>query len=314
MPVFDLFSKRQAQLRGGQPDVYSYDTAPQKLRVQIVHVLNDSLGSETDYYGRPAVKDSYEFVASTLCREYGIFQLSPPKSHGDSDTLHGHVQRFILYEQDVERLIDAIELCFNTLQWVGRDYNYRRRSDASEEVDASVSELNIRFQENAFGYRYEERQIIRIDSELVHVEVVKPALKLLQEPVYKGAQDEFLEAHRHFRHGATKEALNSCLKALESTMKAIAAKRGWTHSPTAVASVLIDLMIEKELIPSFWSNHFTGIRTMLTGGVPTVRNELGGHGQGPDIVEVPMNIAAFAIHQAAAAIVFLAEAERELAP
>jgi len=48
MTVFDLFSKRQKRLRGEVPDVYTYDSLPRTLRNQIVHIWNDSLGTEIE--------------------------------------------------------------------------------------------------------------------------------------------------------------------------------------------------------------------------------------------------------------------------
>lgn len=51
---------------------------------------------------------------------------------------------------------------------------------------------------------------------------------------------------------------------------------------------------------------------MLESGVPTARNRLGGHGQGAEVVSVPNHFVAFALHQTAAAIVFLAKAEETL--
>jgi hypothetical protein len=71
-------------------------------------------------------------------------------------------------------------------------------------------------------------------------------------------------------------------------------------------------MFENELVPKLWGEHFTGIRTMLSAGVPTARNRLGGHGQGTDVVEVPGHYVSFALHQTAAAIVFLTTAEKSL--
>jgi len=65
-------------------------------------------------------------------------------------------------------------------------------------------------------------------------------------------------------------------------------------------------VFEKGLVPPIWAQHFSGLRGMLESGVPTARNRLGGHGQGTDIVDVPKHFVAFAIHQTAAAIVFLA--------
>jgi len=63
MAIFDLFSKRQKRLRGDVPDVYSYDEVPQPLRVQIVHIWQDSLGSEKEYYNEYiGVKGAYKFI------------------------------------------------------------------------------------------------------------------------------------------------------------------------------------------------------------------------------------------------------------
>ena len=41
--VFDIFSKRQKKLRGEVPDVYTYDSIPEPLRVQIIHIWNGTL-------------------------------------------------------------------------------------------------------------------------------------------------------------------------------------------------------------------------------------------------------------------------------
>ena len=48
LSVFDLFSKRQKKLRGELPDVYQYTEIPHKLRVQIIHIVEDALGSENN--------------------------------------------------------------------------------------------------------------------------------------------------------------------------------------------------------------------------------------------------------------------------
>jgi hypothetical protein len=162
------------------------------------------------------------------------------------------------------------------------------------------------------GYQYVSGEIIRVDSELLHQEAVKPALAHLRAPEYAGAQAEFLTAHGHYRHGRNKEALAECLKALESVMKSICAKRKWPHSPNATASPLIQVLLDKELIPSFWNQHFSALRATLEAGVPTARNRLGGHGQGTQVVDVPTHLVAYILHQTASAIVFLAEAERAL--
>ena len=45
MPIYDIFSKRQKRLRGEFPDVYQYETIPNELRVQVIHIWRDAFGA-----------------------------------------------------------------------------------------------------------------------------------------------------------------------------------------------------------------------------------------------------------------------------
>jgi len=193
-----------------------------------------------------------------------------------------------------------------------RTYDHLHRRNATEAADEAIEELNQRFREHDVGYQLEDGGIIRVDSQLLHTEAVKPALSLLQSADYAGAEAEFLRAHEHYRHGRQKEALNECLKALESVMKIICGKRKWGCDPNATAKTLIQTLLDKGLIPSFWAQHFSAIRSTLEAGVPTARNRLGGHGQGTEVVQIPEHIAAYVLHQTAAAIVFLVESDKAL--
>ncbi|WP_395454360.1 STM4504/CBY_0614 family protein [Acidovorax delafieldii] len=312
MPILDIFSKRQAKLRGEVPDVFVYDSLPQELRVQIVHIFRDSLGDEQEADARgDMVSGAYEFIVNSLCREYGLFKLPGAKDYGRREYV-SELFTFILNEKLVERVLDAVELACKIIDIHSRKWEYRHRSNADKEATAALEELNARFQHHGFGYRFEAGDIIRVDSEIVHAEVIKPALTLLHAARFKGAEAEFHQAYEHYRHGRMKESLTDCLKALENTMKSIAATRKWKHDQGATAKPLIDLMFEKQLVPTFWSQHFSALRAMLEAGVPTARNRLGGHGQGTTIVDVPPHFVAFALHQTAAAIVFLAKADSEL--
>lgn len=313
MSVFDIFSKRQKKLRGDVPDVYVYDKIPQPLKVQIVHIWGDSLGNEHNYRDEyVGTFNAYKFIVETLCREYGLFSLLGAKDYGNRDYLN-ELANYLLQQQDPEKVLDAVELSFRYIDRMTRDYNYLQSNRASECADSAIEELNTRFREHGVGYQFVDREIIRIDSELIHAEVVKPALALLRGPEYAGAQAEFLNAHEHYRHGKEKEALAECLKAFESVMKVICSKHNWKHDPQATSKVLIQTLIDNGLIPKFWEQHFSALRSTLESGVPTARNRLGGHGQGAEIVQVPPFLVAYVLHLTASGIVFLCEAERALA-
>ena len=288
MPIFDIFSKRQKRLRGEMPDVYVYDDLSNPLRVQIVHIWRDTLG--TDY-------EHYKFIVNTLCHEYGVFTLAETGSYG-----RNYIEEFInffLQANDIENALDAVELSFRVIDEHSSNYN-----------DA-IEELNNRFKEYGVGYQFTNGQIIRIDSKFAHDEIVKPALRLLDQKHYAGAQQEFLKAHEHYRKENAKEALSECLKAFESVMKAICDKRGWSYSNNATAKPLIQACFDNGLIPSFWQSHYSALRNLLESSIPTGRNKLSGHGQGTSPVSVPNHLVAYMLHMTASAIVFLADADEK---
>ncbi len=311
MAIVELFSKRQKSLRGDVPDVYSYDELPPTLRTQIIHIMGDALGGAREYYGgTPRVAEAYKFIVDTLCREYGVFHLpGTPNNIGGNRDNFKDLTAFLLHEIDTERTLDAIELSFLSINVATINWDYLHRANSKEIANAAINELNARFKEHAIGYQYADRRIIRIDSELIHAEVVKPALRLLNQKNYAGAQQEFLKAHEHYRKGNAKEALNECLKSFESLMKAICEKRKWICKQPPTASNLIDTCLQNKLIPEFWQQNFTSLRSLLTSSIPSGRNKLSGHGQGTTTTEVPNHLVAYMIHMTASTLVFLAEAD-----
>ena len=310
MAVFDLFHKRQKKLRGEYPDVYQYEELSQTIKVQIVHLWKESIGE--DFSGgqwNPSSENRkyLEKCYNILCKELGVFEL------GEDDTSFGltisyfkNISNYFLREKDVEKTLSIIELMLGITQLFAKDY--RNKID----VEDVINELNQRFREHGIGYQYENGQIIRIDSEFIHAEAVKPALQLLINPMYKGAQEEFLKAHEHYRHGRYDAALTDCLKAFESTMKIILDKRDWKYGKKDTSKKLIDCCIANELIPKFWTDHFNSLSNMLTSSIGTPRNKLSGHGKGNDDIEVPEHLIQYVLHMTASTIVFLIKADESL--
>ena len=278
--------------------------------MQIIHIWDDILGDNANYYDSySGTSRAYMRITKALCREYGLLHLPGASGYPNRD-FRVELMNFLLDERDAEKVLDTIQLSFQVIDSVTRDYNYLKRRDADKQAERAIDELNARFKEHGIGFQYVDGDIIRIDSELIHDQVVKPALTLLHEPEYAGAQAEFLKAHKHYRDGNAKEALTECLKALESTMKAICDKRRWKYDPNSSCSKLIQTCIDNGLIPELWIQHFSALRSVLESGVPPARNKLGSHGQGSTVVDVPQHIVAYVLHMTAAGIVFLVQAER----
>ena len=93
--------------------------------------------------------------------------------------------------------------------------------------------------------------------------------------------------------------------AFESVIKVIAAQKGWDDVlSTDPAFKLIDALYRHELIPSWMQEQMKGLKSTLQ-GVPTVRNKEASHGAGETPRQVSKELAAYQLHQTAAAILFL---------
>ena len=284
------------------PDVYTYDDLPEPLRVQIVHIWMDTFGTYVNSYSE--CHDTYKQIVKSLRHEYGVFKLAGQSTAGGYKSYEGELHNFFLQEKHIEKAIDAIELSFQVID--------TRRKYGSVGANNAIEELNYRFKEHGVGFQFTDGQIVRVDSEYIHTEIIKPGLRLLNQQHYAGAQEEFLKAHEHYRKGNPKEALNDCLKAFESTMKAICDKRGWSYKGKATAKSLIQVCFDNGLIPPFWQNHYSSLKKLLESSVPPGRNELSAHGQGTNPTTVPNHLVAYMLHMTASAIVFLAEVEKNL--
>jgi hypothetical protein len=150
-------------------------------------------------------------------------------------------------------------------------------------------------------------QIIKKDSQFSHAEIVQPALAVLSDKRYKGANEEFLKAHEHYRHGDHKACLNECLKAFESTMKIICEAKHWTPGPNSTAHPLIRTCVENGLLASFTETQMISVRTSLESGVPPMRNKRAAHGQGSEPYEVPPELARYALNLTATTILLLTD-------
>ena len=217
MKVFDLFSKRQKRSRGEVPDVYQYETIPAELRVQIVHIIRDAFGDLYDFRGTE--RGDFKFIHEKLCREYGVFSLGQ-----QYESNFEAVVNFFLKTQEIEKVIDVVELTFKYIDHIVREYQYHYENHKLS-PDEAIAELNHRFREHGVGYQYKSGMMMRVDAQFIHEEVVRPALSMLSDPMYEGANAEFLSAHEHYRNKEYKECLNDCLKAFESTMKAICTQK-----------------------------------------------------------------------------------------
>ena len=134
-------------------------------------------------------------------------------------------------------------------------------------------------------------------------------------PVHLGGepyQRDNLQAHAHYRSGETKDAITDANNAFESTLKAICDQRQWPYDRGARASDLLKVVRTHGLLPDYLDASFDQLVATLKSGLPKVRNQGGVHGQGAIPRETPDYVAAYALHLAAAKILFLVEAHKAM--
>jgi hypothetical protein len=298
--ILDLFSKRNKPL----PDVFTYDTLPEKLRVQVAHILRQSLG-EIFYLGSV---EGWHSVSMQIAAEHGLIEL-PDVVHRRNRAPDHYVacMNYIL-RADPEKALDMIEFSFCHI-WNATTDDYFARQVGLDRAGAlhAIAELNVRFRENGVGFQFEDGKIIRVDSQLLHAEAVKPALFLLSAKGFEGPNAEFLSAHEHLRHNRIEPAITEACKAFESTMKVICDSRRWGYEKSkATASTLIKVLIDNGLVPTYSEEQLRAVEKCLL-GIATVRNTNAGHGAGAQPRDVPQHYASYALHLAASNIVFLVE-------
>ena len=203
--------------------------------------------------------------------------------------------------------LDAIDYFFHIIDRKLRTLKpeYKYDYDADTAVNDAIMELNYRFKQHNLGYEFVNSQIITIDSTLLHETAVKPALKLLFEEGFEGAEDEIRKAYEKRRKGDNKNAILEAGKAFESTMKIICDKQGYTYDKSRdTAQKLISILENNGFYPSYMNAHLTNIRATLETGLPVMRNKVSGHGQGKQVIAISDEYTDYALHLAATNICF----------
>lgn len=310
--MFNLYSKQQKALKSRRVR-FRHDIFPEALRNQVLTIFEKIFGRGTLFSPEDIPSKIYSKTSKILCHEYGIDSLlAPNDNHAIAAAIivGGDVFRFFRLGS-VDQCLDVIQVTLTVGKKILEAEPITSPGDRMS-IEEGIAELNARFKEHGVGYRYDDGNILKLSSEFTFQYATGPAIQLLKQKHLAGANQEFCSAQAHFRHNRFKECLNDCLKAFESTMKAIAAKRGWPFSQTDTAKSLIRVCVENALFPVFMENHLTGLRTTLESGVPTARNKTSAHGQGVQPTNVSEEFATYILNLTAANILFLADSDRLL--
>ncbi|UAJ09245.1 STM4504/CBY_0614 family protein [Glacieibacterium megasporae] len=309
MGLPNIFSRRKRSEAAISGDVYQYDILPPKMRNQIIQIWSEAIGT----YGRSTHETRspatvYDTIVDMLRKEKGLESLHPVYAGNKQLELFA----WFRCESDMDSMVDAIEISFWMIDNFVRENEYYFKSVTSSLPDNAIAELNARLLEAQVGYQYVGGEILKIDSLLIHKEVVLPVLTLLSDVEFAGAEKEFRGAHKLFREQSYELCLTECCKSFESVLKVIANKRDWPISSNDTAGKLLAAAFANNLVPSYLQSEFSGLRTVLESGISSVRNKDSGHGTGVTPRSIPEHLAAFQLHQTATAILFLVQADKAM--
>ncbi len=307
--MVDLYSKRKKSAEN-PPTAYRYDL-PQGFRNQVWHIWVNSIGfidseqrgtlSYELSYGNQAADNIYRVydgINQFLCDEHELTGLpgdGPCRALADW-----------FYRADTETALDIIEASFRMIHAAQENYNFMCSVNPQLNAPDALARLNQRFKEHSIGYRLEQGQIVRLDSEFLHTETTEPALRLMHAKGYEGALEEFQLAIKYYRQGTSHydDCLTNCLKAVESTLQKIIELRKWAMPGEAKFDNLFTEVRKRGLFPRFLGSHLGELKKFLQ-TVAVIRNEEGAHGAGSVPNEVPNHLVAYQIHLTGSAIVFL---------
>lgn len=187
-------------------------------------------------------------------------------------------------------MLDLIDFICSMLNWLITTQTFTQYMlyETPNAIRCAFAELNNRFKQHNLGYEVANGQLIRIDNQIVHAQYVKPALQLLGDEEFAGAEEEYRNAFEARRAGNNKDAILNAGKCFESVMKTICEKKKYDFDKQRdSAKSLMKILKTNGFFPTYMETHLGGVVTTLESGAPTVRNQVAGHGQGSEITEAP---------------------------
>lgn len=301
--MYKLYSQRKKEAEQGISDVYIYDKFCRAFRNQYLHIVEDVFGIYPDvkYIYKPNGKniDMWEFVCQAYAREKGLKYLET--SYSCATNTYEAYEDYVDISDDSD-FLDLLDFTFTEIisnkSIFGHGY--------SEVVNRAIEELNFRFKQHSLGYEFVNGELIPKTNEFIHTETIKPALHLLNNKIFEGAEQEYFQAFEHYKKGQNKDAILNAIKAFESVLKCICQEMQYPYDRERdTAKQLLQHLTDNGFYPKYLESHLNGIRSTLESGAPTLRNKNAGHGQGQEVVDVSDEYVEYALNLVATNIVLL---------
>lgn len=303
MKIYDLFSYRNRDITT-EPDVYVYDKIPMEVRNYYLHIIADILRSL-----QKSDANAIRSLCISFARQKGLMHIDC-KNIRYRNTWAAY-QQYTSECSDID-FLDLMDYSLNSLIGNIEFEKHNTFNHGSVQTQRNniliecIDELNERLKRHHLGYEFCNGMVIKKTNKVTHETIVKPALKLLCDEEFKGAEDEYLKAWKQFMDGDNQGAILNAAKAFESFMKIICSKMHYSFDKEKdTAKKLLEHLKSNNFFPSYLENHLNALITTLESGAPTVRNKTSGHGQGEERISVPDDYATYVLNLVASNIVFL---------
>lgn len=300
--MIKLYSERKRDVNG-EPEIYLYDSFPSPFRRQLFLIISDVMTKIVSMTHRAFWTQLHD----VFCREKGIKSMgSLEADEYDESRAKDNFEEYIESATDTD-ILDIMDFAFQVFDKFYRgSFGSNPLLGIDESIDNAMAELNRRFEQHRLGYEFSNGEIRRIDNKIIYKEYIKPALNLLFTAGFEGAEEEYEKAFKAKMRGDYKNAIVEAEKAFESTMKTICSKRAYPFDPVQdSAKKLITVLKDNGFFPTYMEDHLNIIVKALENGAPTVRNKAAGHGQGEEIVDIPVSYAEYVIGLVAVNMVLL---------
>ncbi len=304
--IFDVFSRRN---RGPDPCGYGITST---TRNKILLFCHDVFSGKLREYDTDCLEDFWGEIHSMLQYRHGrarLYEKPTPSRDADTaaflstckdDEFLDFVEYILkvrcIWRFDSDAVVDGVNKIFAS-ENVGYELTHPVLEETTVPGDYMIRGPHTSIKTIAYP------QIIRKDNEVIHTEVIKPALQLITDPKYKTANQEYLDALEDYRKADYGDCLTKCCSAFESVMKIICDKKGWNYSQNDPAGTLVTAMMKNLKIDPFFQP------TLMI--IATLRNRLSSsHGAGTEPRAISQNLARYALNMTASAIVFLVNEAR----
>ena len=196
------FFRREAEANGEIPEIWSYDTLPKNVKIQIWQTFEDLY----DWY-------DYLHIAKEICKflrhELGVEQLS-------RHTYYYDYQQWDYTQELKEFFLDVNQNyrnAFSVIECILRIVN--KNSNNNSKQKNAIIEINYRLKEARIGYEFntDANLLIKKSSEAAYQLSIEPAFHLLSGLQFKESVDNFTKAFSDYQLGTTKDLESSITNA-----------------------------------------------------------------------------------------------------